>query len=255
VYLYHPRWRIVRDADKYDRLAEFGESLETIRRRVDEDSRRATLDRIKVTALVVRLLDETLIRVGNPEYAADNDSFGLTTLRQEHVQVGSRQVAFAFVGKAGVEHEVTVDDPRLARAVRRCHELGGKSLFAYESDDGPVTITSDDVNDLLREVVPSGEATAKDFRTWGATVCTLEVLATDEPAPDASGREDQVLEAIDAAAELLGNTRTVCRSCYVHPAVPAAHLDGTLAEHWQRARKTAWYRRAERATLSLLAAS
>jgi DNA topoisomerase-1 len=255
VYRYHPRWRVVRDADKYDRLAEFGDSLETIRRRVDEDSRRPTLDRVKVTALVVRLLDETLIRVGNPEYAADNDSFGLTTLRHEHVQVGTKRVAFAFVGKAGVEHEVTVDDPRLARAIRRCHELGGKSLFAYESDDGPATITSDDVNDLLREIVPGGEVTAKDFRTWGATVGTLETLATEAPAPDEAGREGQVLDAIDAAAELLGNTRTVCRSCYVHPAVPAAHLDGTLAEHWRGARSTAWYRRAERAALSLLTAS
>lgn len=254
VYRYHPRWRSVRDADKYERLLDFGESLGAIRRRIDEDTRRPGLPREKVLALVVRLLDETLIRVGNLEYAEDNDSFGLTTLRAEHVQVGARRVTFDFVGKSGVEHEVAVDDPRLARAVRRCHELGGKTLFAYEGEDGPATVTSADVNDLLRDLVPGGDVTAKDFRTWGATVHTLETLAGEAPAGDERGREAQVLEAIDEAAVLLGNTRAVCRSCYVHPAVPQAHLDGTLAEHWRGARTTEWYRRAERATLSLLAA-
>lgn len=254
-YRYHPRWRAVRDADKYDRLLDFGAHLEGLRRGIDEDSRRPVLDRDKVLALVLRLLDETLIRVGNQEYADDNDSFGLTTLRHEHVEVGSRRVRFEFVGKGGIEHEIRVDDPRLARAVRRCHELGGKSLFAYETEAGPVTVTSADVNERLRELVPGTEATAKDFRTWGATVRTLEHLAGVAPAEDERGREAQVLDAIDEAAAALGNTRAVCRSCYVHPAVPAAHLDGTLPEHWRGSRATAWYRRGERAALSLLASS
>lgn len=254
-YRYHDRWRSVRDADKYDRLLDFGRHLEAVRRQVDEDSRRPVLDRDKVLGLVLRLLDETLIRVGNQEYADDNDSFGLTTLRHEHVEVGARRVSFEFVGKGGIEHEIRVDDPRLARAVRRCHELGGKSLFAYETEAGPVTVTSSDVNERLRELVPGADVSAKDFRTWGATVRTLEHLAGEEAADDERGREAQVLEAIDEAALLLGNTRTVCRSCYVHPAVPAAHLDGSLPEHWRSSRATSWYRRGERATLSLLEAS
>jgi len=254
-YRYHPRWRAIRDADKYDRLLAFGRHLETIRRQVDEDTRRPGLDRDKVLGLVLRLLDETLIRVGNPEYAEDNESYGLTTLRHEHVLVGRRSVTFDFVGKGGVEHEVAVSDARVARAVRHCHELGGKTLFAYETATGPVAVSSGDVNDRLRELADGAEISAKDFRTWGATVSVLEALATAEPAAAEREREAQVLAAVDEAAERLGNTRAVCRSCYVHPAVPAAHLGGILEEHWRSARRTTWYRRAERATLALLEAT
>jgi DNA topoisomerase-1 len=252
VYRYHPRWREERDADKYEHLYDFAVALERIRRRVAEDASSPTLGREKVLGLVVRLLDETLIRVGNPEYATDNDSFGLTTLRQEHVDIGTTTLTFDFVGKGGIDHEIRVSDPRIARAVRRCHELGGKRLFTYQEDGEARPVTSADVNDYLREVA-GPDVSSKDFRTWGGTTVALEALATEAPAGTTRAREQQRLAAIDHAAEMLGNTRAVCRACYVHPAVLDAHEEGTLEDHWRRARETTWYRRGERAALSLLA--
>lgn len=250
-YRYHPRWRQQRDADKFAHLPEFGTSLERIRRRLDEDGRSSTVGRDRVLALVVRLLDETLIRVGNAEYASDNESFGLTTLRQEHVDLGATTLDFEFVGKGGIEHQVRVSDPRIARAVRRCHELGGKQLFTFEEGGETRAVSSADVNDYLREIA-GDEVTSKDFRTWGGTVAVFEDLAADPPAGTARAREKQRLAAIDHAADVLGNTRTVCRACYVHPGVLDAHEAGVLEDHWRRARATTWYRRGERAVLSLL---
>jgi DNA topoisomerase I len=252
-YRYHDRWRQVRDADKFDRLGQFGKALGPLRTTVDAELQRpGPLDRDKVLALVVRLLDETLVRVGNAEYAATNESYGLTTLGPEHVEIHGAEVTFAFVGKGGLEHEVSVNDRRLARLVKRCHELGGQELFAWTDADGRVVdVGSADVNAWLRE--HTGETvSAKDFRTWGATVVATETLAALGPPTSTKEADAQVLEAIDAAAERLGNTRAVCRASYVHPVVPDSHVEGSLHERWARARRTTSHRRSERTVLDLL---
>jgi DNA topoisomerase I len=251
-YRYHPRWREVRDADKYARLARFGEGLPDLRAGVEADLARAGHTRDKVLALVIRLLDDTLIRIGNREYAEDNDSYGLTTFERGHVDFGPARVSFTFVGKAGVEHDVTVDDVRLARLVRRCHELGGHRLFAYRGDGGEVVdVTSVDVNRWLQDRT-GAPTTAKDFRTWGGTVVATETLGRLGPPTTAREAEANLLEAVDAAAAQLHNTRTVCRTCYVHPEVTAAYRDGRLDAAWRRARSGGRLDRAERATLTVL---
>jgi DNA topoisomerase-1 len=245
----------VRDADKFDRVLTFGERLPELRAQVDRDLGGSGLHRDRVLALVVRLLDETLIRVGNPEYAADNDTFGLTTLRHRHVDVSSRRIVFEFVGKSGIDHRVRVEDARLARLVRRCHELGGQELFTYVDEDGALMdVTSCDVNAYVRGVVGL-DSSAKDFRTWGGTVIATETLAACPPPATKRETEAALLTAFDAAAAALRNTRAVCRSCYVHPAVPEAFTAGTLADHWRVARATTHHRRAERATLAILTAA
>jgi DNA topoisomerase-1 len=252
-YRYHDRWREVRDAGKFHRLHAFGQTLGDLRADIDAElGRRGPLDRDKVLALVVRLLDETLIRVGSAEYAATNDSYGLTTLGPEHVEVAGSEVRFCFVGKGGVEHEVAVSDRRLARLVEQCHELGGQELFAWTDGSGRVhDVGSADVNAWLQE--RTGEqVSAKVFRTWGATVVATETLAELGQPSSEREAEAQILEAIDAAAAQLGNTRAVCRSSYVHPRVPLAHAEGALLEHWAGSRRTRTHRRAERAVLSLL---
>ena len=225
-YRYHPRWREVRDETKYHRLAAFARALPRIRRRVDRDLRRRALSRERVVATVVRLLDETTIRVGNDEYARENRSFGLTTLRDRHVDVRGDRIRFRFRGKSSRVHEVEVEDPRVARVVRRCEELPGQDLFQYVNEDGePVDVTSDDVNDYIRTAA-GDEFTAKDFRTWTGTVLaawTLDELGGTEGAP-----KKQLVSAIESVAQELGNTPAVCRACYVHPDVIDAHLDGTL---------------------------
>jgi DNA topoisomerase I len=257
-YRYHPRWREVRDTDKYDRLAAFGAMLPDLRRDLDGDLRRRGLPREKVLALVVQLLDATLIRVGNDAYAEANDSFGLTTLRPEHVEVSSTTVEFDFVGKGGVERQLAIRDQRLARIVKQCHELRGQDLFSYQGEDGEIVdVGSTDVNGYLREIA-GADITAKHFRTWGGTVTAAETLLELTPPDTGSGTgtgrdaDADVLAAIDAAADTLGNTRAVCRSCYVHPAVPDAYRDGTLHEAWRSSRETAWFRRAERTVLKVL---
>jgi DNA topoisomerase-1 len=251
-YRYHDRWREVRDADKFDRLTVFGVLLPELRAHLDADLRRHGLPRERVLALVVRLLDETLIRVGNSEYAADNDTYGLTTLRRRHAHTSANRVEFDFVGKSGVEHDVTVTDPRLAKLVRRTSELGGQDLFTYEdAEGGTSTVTSSDVNDYLRSLA-AVDITAKDFRTWGGTVIATEALAGLGPTENQREADTNVLVAIDAAAEALRNTRTVCRNCYIHPAIPEAYRDGSLADHWKRARAVKGRSRAEQATLAVL---
>ena len=250
-YRYHDRWREVRDADKFDQLGSFGAALPELRARLDADLGRRGLGREKVLALVVRLLDETLIRVGNDQYAADNESFGLTTMRPEHVDVGKEKVLFDFTGKSGQEHLVRLHDPELAPIIRRCEELGGQDLFSYVSDGEVVDVTSTDVNDYLREQMGDG-ITAKHFRTWGGTVVATASLALGDPPEGRKSGERAVLAAYDVAAEVLGNTRAVCRSCYVHPAIPDAYLSGELHGVWKRSRKTAGLSRSERTTLKLL---
>jgi DNA topoisomerase-1 len=254
-YRYHPRWREVRDADKFDHLLAFGTRLGDLRAQVDEDLQGTGLPRERVLALVVRLLDDTLIRVGNAEYAADNDTYGLTTLRRRHVEVTDRRVVFEFVGKGGIDHRVKVAEPRLARLVRRCSELGGQELFTFVDEAGePTEVTSSDVNDYVRAVIGQ-DTSAKDFRTWGGTVIATEALTGGRRPSTGPAVEAEILRAIDAAAEALRNTRTVCRQCYVHPAVPDAYRDGTLEQRWRSARATARHRRAERAVLAVLDAS
>jgi DNA topoisomerase-1 len=225
-YRYHPRWREVRDETKYHRMAAFGRALPRIRRRVDRDMRRRALSRERVVATVVRLLDTTTMRIGNDEYARENRSFGLTTLRDKHVDVRGDRITFRFRGKGGRVHDVELEDPRVARVIRRCEDLPGQDLFQFLDDDGDaVDVTSDDVNDYLREAA-GDEFTAKDFRTWTGTVLaawTLDELGGTDGAP-----KKQLVSAIETVAAELGNTPAVCRASYVHPDVIDAHLDGTL---------------------------
>lgn len=252
-YRYHDDWRKVRDANKYDRLFEFGTALGPLRAEVDDRLACASPTRDTVLAAIVHLLDSTLARVGNAEYAHDNETFGLTTLRDDHVDAGQQKVAFHFVGKHGQEHEMTIHDPNLARVVRGCHELGGKGLFTYAGEDGtPTKLTSQDVNDYLREVVGAPGLSAKDFRTWGGTVAVAETLAELGPPSTARQLEHNILEAIDEAAARLHNTRAVCRSCYAHPAIIDAYRDDRLLDLWKHSRSSRWYSRAERATLLTL---
>ncbi|HEX8582034.1 MAG TPA: hypothetical protein VF640_06890 [Acidimicrobiales bacterium] len=253
-YRYHPRWREVRDANKYDRMLLFGTELPRLRRRIEEHLRIAGLPRDKVLALVVRLLDATLIRVGNDEYAATNDSYGLTTLRSEHVEITDTCVQFDFTGKGGLTHEVALRDRRLARLVKACSELRGHELFTYVGEDGRhVDVTSSDVNLYLREQTRQ-PFTAKDFRTWGGTTVAATTLVGMGAPATAREAERNILQAFDAAAERLNNTRAVCRSCYVHPAVPDGYRSGELFAAWKVARSGHGLDRGERTVLGLLRA-
>ena len=228
-YRYHPRWRDVRDAAKYERLLDFAKALPKIRRRTDRDLRRRGLPREKVLATVVRLLESTLIRIGNEEYLRDNRSVGLSTMRDRHVDVNGSKIRFEFRGKSGKRHTVAVTDRRLARVVKQCQELPGQELFQYLDEQGERrSVDSADVNDYLREVT-GADFTAKDFRTWAGTVAaSLALQEVEVLDPDASARQN-VTAAIRRVAERLGNTPAVCRRCYVHPGVIDAYLDGDMA--------------------------
>ncbi|HYI66774.1 MAG TPA: hypothetical protein VEW95_07625 [Candidatus Limnocylindrales bacterium] len=229
-YRYHPRWREVRDEAKYGRLIEFARALPTIRRRTDRDLRRRGLPREKVLALIVRLLEATLIRVGNEEYARENASFGLSTLRERHVKGEGSQVRFSFKGKSGKEHDVPILDRRLARLVRQCQEIPGQELFQYIDGDGRrQSIDSGEVNDYLREITGQ-EFTAKDFRTWAGTVAASMALQDFLEIDDDAGRKKAIIGAIEKVAGQLGNTPAVCRACYVHPDILDSYLDGTLVD-------------------------
>ncbi|UGQ48669.1 DNA topoisomerase IB [Massilia endophytica] len=235
-YRYHPRWREVRDEVKYERMIAFGKALPQIRRKVDEDLRLPGLPREKVLATIVYLLQVTMMRVGNEEYARENKSFGLTTLRNRHVKVDGSDVEFRFRGKSGVYHSVKVHDRRLARIIQRSREIPGQELFQYIDDEGGQhSVDSSDVNDYLRTI--SGEDyTAKDFRTWAGTVLAAMALQEFEKFDSEAQAKKNVVRAIEAVAKKLGNTPSVCRKCYVHPAVLDAYLDGAeLAGLRQRA--------------------
>jgi DNA topoisomerase I len=227
-YRYHPRWTAVRDETKYERMLAFGEALPTIRARVESDLGRPGLPREKVLAAVVRLLETTLVRVGNEEYARHNHSFGLTTLRDQHATVSATRVRFRFRGKAGKVHVVEVGDRRLARVVKRCQDLPGQELFQYIDDAGEHrSIGSTDVNEYLRQI--SGQDfTAKDFRTWSGTVLAAWALQAFEVFDSQTQARKNVVRAIESVAERLGNTPAICRKCYVHPEVFNAYLDGSL---------------------------
>jgi DNA topoisomerase-1 len=227
-YRYHQRWREVRDANKFDRMVAFGRALPRIRRRCSRDLARPGLPRERVLAAIVRLLDESLIRVGNREYARDNRSFGLTTLRSRHVRVRGAEIRFNFRGKGGVEHSLGVTDRRVARVVRRLQDLPGQEVFRYADDQGQTrSVDSNDVNEYLREISGS-DFTAKDFRTWTATVLAAEALKEMRHFDGDVEAKKNVVAAIESVAARLGNTPAVCRRCYVHPAITDSYLDGSL---------------------------
>jgi DNA topoisomerase-1 len=203
-------------------------------------------------ALVVRLLDETLVRVGNEEYATENASFGLTTLRPNHVDLDGATIVLEFVGKGGKSHDVTIEDRRLARLVKRCHELEGQHLFSYRDRDGGIHgVSSGDVNGYLHEAV-GPDTSAKVFRTWGASSGVVGILAPDEPPAEDADQEKHILFAIDSAAASLGNTRAVCRQSYVHPVVLDAFRSGDLHDTWSASRAAAGLTRADRTLLKVL---
>jgi DNA topoisomerase I len=219
-YRYHPRYRAVRDETKYESMVEFGRVLPRIRSRVYHDLKRRGLPKEKVLAAVVRILDTTRIRVGNAEYARDNDSYGLTTLRNSHVAIAGSKVRFRFNGKSKQVHSLELDDPKLASVVRRCRDLPGYQLFQYvDSDDQPQSIDSTMVNDYLREITGQN-ITAKDFRTWHGTVQAAVQLCNC----------GDVVQAVKSVAQILGNRPAACRKYYIHPLVLAAHDAGSLAE-------------------------
>jgi DNA topoisomerase I len=226
-YRYHARYRARRDTQKFERLVAFARALPTIREQVDRDLARPGLPREKVLAAVVRLLELTLIRVGNDEYARLNRSFGLTTLRDHHAKIEGSSVTFRFRGKSGQQHEVGLRDRRLAAVVKHCRDLPGRELFQYVGDDGePHDVASEHVNDYLAAIAPG--VTAKDFRTWGGTVLAFRALRALGGAATDREKQKNVVAAIRRTAEDLGNTPTVARQAYVHPAVVDAYLDGRI---------------------------
>ncbi len=230
-YRYHPRWREVRDETKYNRMIEFGEALPAIRASITHDLKLPGLSHEKVLAAVVWLLDTTAIRIGNEAYARENKSFGLTTLRNRHVAIADSKIHFHFRGKSGKEHSVTVQNRQLARIIKRCQDLPGHELFQYLDDEGKrYTIESADVNDYLRQI--SGhDFTAKDFRTWAGTVFATDALYELGTFETQTEAKKNIGQAIEVAAEHLGNTKTICRKCYVHPGVIDAYLEGSLLPH------------------------
>lgn len=229
-YRYHPRWRRVRDEVKYGRLIAFAQALPRIRRRTSADLKKGGLPREKVLAVAVQLLEKTLIRVGNEEYARDNGSVGLTTMRDAHAKIKGGTLRFEFRGKSGVRHEVDLQDARLARIVKACRDLPGYELFQYVDEQGErQTIDSADVNAYLRDV--SGEDfTAKDFRTWAGTVLAAKALAAVRTFASTAEAKRNVVKAIESVAKRLGNTTAVCRKCYIHPAIVDAYMDGATID-------------------------
>jgi DNA topoisomerase-1 len=227
-YRYHPRWREVRDEAKYSKLLIFSRALPKLRARVEEDLKRPGLTRERVLAAIVRLMDMTLFRIGNNEYAKENKSFGLTTLRDRHVAIEGSRIHISFRGKHGKHHETDINDRRLARIIKNCRDLPGYELFQYLDDKGDRhTVGSAEVNEYLREITGE-EITAKDFRTWAGTKLAAEALREFELFDTEAERKKAVLRAVEKVAKHLGNTPAICRSCYIHPAVLDGYLDGSL---------------------------
>jgi DNA topoisomerase-1 len=238
-YRYHDDWRKHRDENKFGRMMAFAKALPRIRKQVARDLKRPGMPREKVLATVVALLESTLIRVGNDEYAKRNGSFGLTTLRNRHAKVAGAKVDFAFKGKSGVKHEISVRDPQLAKVIRKCQDMPGQELFAYEDESGATRdVTSQDVNDYLRTIAGE-DFTAKDFRTWAGTVLAAIALREFQAFTHQKEAKKNVVTAIESVAKMLGNTPAVCRKCYVHPAVLEAYMTGetVAAIEQQAARK------------------
>ena len=229
-YRYHPEWQAVRDQTKYERMIAFGRALPSIRKRVAHDLAQPGLGRTKVLAAVVRLLETTLIRIGNEEYARQNRSFGLSTMQDRHVKIARGVIHFEFRGKSGKKHEIDLHDARLAEIVRRAQDLPGQDLFQYVGEDGqPQKITSEDVNAYIREIAGE-EFSAKDFRTWAGTVLAAMALRQFETFDTKTQAKKNLVRAIEHVAERLGNTPAVCRKCYIHPVILDSYLDGTTVE-------------------------
>lgn len=219
----------MRDADKYSRLRDFGRALPKLRQQLEVLLAAPGFSRDKIMATVITLLDATLIRVGNSQYARDNRSYGLTTLRNRHVEINGSAILFQFRGKSGVEHQITVKDRRLAHIIKRCLELPGQDLFQYLDEHGERhTVSSSDVNAYLQQLT-GADFTAKDYRTWAGSALALAVLRelNWEPAADA---KKHVVDTVKSVAKQLGNTPAVCRKCYIHPAVLEGFVVGALAE-------------------------
>jgi DNA topoisomerase-1 len=227
-YRYHRRWREIRDENKYENLISFAHALPRIRRRVAIHLRRRGLPREKVLAAVVKLLETTLIRVGNDDYARNNNSYGLTTMRDRHAEVAGPKIRIEFNGKSGVRHEITVQDRQIAKIVAQCQDLPGQQLFQHVDEEGEVRdIGSADFNEYLQQI-SGGNFTAKDFRTWAGTALAAQVLKEFEDFDTEAAAKRNITQAIERVAERLGNTTAVCRNCYVHPAVIDAYMDRSL---------------------------
>src|SRR5262245_27739605 len=253
-YRYHERWREVRDENKFDRLTQFAKALPNIRRRVAQDLKLPGLPRQKVLATIVRLLERTFIRIGNEEYARENKSFGLTTLKNRHVKVRGAQVLFRFRGKSGRQHEVDVTDRKVAKVIAKCQDLSGQDLFQYVDENSEVrNVTSQDVNEYLRQIADE-DFTAKDFRTWGGTVLAAIALSKQEEFQTKKEAKSNIKTAICAVAELLGNTPAVCRKCYVHPVIVEAYVNRSRITglNGTKSLQPPNLRRAERAVLKFL---
>lgn len=232
---YHPRWREVRDETKYERMKLFGQFLPAIRERVEQDLALPGLPREKVLATIVRLLETTFIRVGNEEYARENKSYGLTTMRDKHVDVTGSTVHFHFKGKSGKTHSIGFSDRRLARIVKKCQDLPGYELFQYVDAEGNQhAVDSADVNDYLHSIT-NEQFTAKDFRTWAGTVLACALLRQFDACDTQTQAKKNVVLAIKKVAERLGNTPSVCRKCYVHPAVIESYMGGDMMKNFEKA--------------------
>ncbi len=234
-YRYHPAYRFVRDQTKFERMLAFGDALPGIRKRVSEDLQLPGMPKHKVLATLLKLLEVTRIRIGNEEYATTNESYGLTTMREDHVEVSGYKLRFQFRGKSGLEHKIEVADRRLAKVVRDCQCIPGEELFHYIDPDGQICkIYSEDVNNYLREITGQ-EFTAKDFRTWGGTGQAASELETIGPSTSETDAKKNVVAAIKAVAAKLGNKPSTCRKYYVHPVVLDAYTDGSLFDFMKKA--------------------
>ena len=233
-YRYHPQWRAEREANKFDHILYFGEKLPAIRKQVASDITLPGLPREKVMATIVQLLEKTLIRVGNAEYARDNHSYGLTTLRTKHVKLKGGQITFKFTGKSGKQWNLSIDDRRIAGIIKKCEDIPGQELFKYIDDNGhAIEITSADVNAYLQLI--SGERfTAKDYRTWSATVLAALALKEFETFDSETEAKKNILRAIENVSKRLGNTPTICRKSYIHPEVINAYMDGDFIKLVER---------------------
>ncbi len=249
-YRYHTLWEQVRDEAKFDRMLAFGEQLPTLRNRLASDLAQQQPGHGKVVALAVAVLDRTLIRVGNHRYATENGSFGLTTMKSEHADITGKAVQFSFAAKGGANLEIGLDDPRLSELIKQCQELDGQTLFSYADATGVIaSITSEDVNQYLRSTM--GNVSAKDFRTWGGSAHVVRCLADRRSVEQVP--EQAVHEAVDSAAEALGNSRPVCLRSYIHPEVVASFQKGTLTATWFRTRSGRYMARSERVLVRILA--
>jgi DNA topoisomerase-1 len=233
-YRYHPHWRQTRDETKYNRMLEFARALPKVRKRIEADLKKPGLPREKVLAAVLKILETGLIRVGNDEYARSNKSFGLTTMQDRHVDVNGATIRFQFRGKSGKFHKIDIQDRRLAKIVANCQAIPGQELFQYIDERAkPRDITSTDVNEYLREITES-DFTAKDFRTWGGTVLAAMALQEFEKVDTKTQAKKNLVRAIEAVAQRLGNTPAICRKCYIHPEIMNAYLEGTMLDTFKK---------------------